>query len=170
MLTTDGATRRTAPVTAREYASSRESSPTVASGAIADSACGLSCHAPGSDIPDNCLAGCDPVKTLPDSSRFMLDRCRSIYFGFNAAHRSVTVVHSALREDLSPCPQPRPPREAAKRRKNAAHGASRGKAGQMRDQPQRGERIATSLPGKEIAAQKSRDQNRSRRLVGWLPG
>src|SRR6266849_2992860 len=84
MLTTDGATRRTAPVIAREYASSRTSSPAAVSGAFADSAPGLPCHAPDSDISDNGVAAA-PAKTLLDSSRLMLDRCRSIYSGFKVA-------------------------------------------------------------------------------------
>src|ERR1700704_3816510 len=127
MLTTDGATRRTAPVTAREYASSRESSPRAESGAIADSAGGLSCHAPGPDIPDKGVAFCNPAKTLPVSSKLILDRCQSIYSD------SVWRGHSC-------------PRNAGMRMK------------------------LCGFRGGSPVQKKAGTKNRSRHLVGWLPG
>src|SRR5580658_1932037 len=74
MFTTDGVTRSTAAVTAREYESSNKSSE-------ADPRKDSSRQAFGSGLADARLLD-NGDETLPTSSRFMPHRCRSIYFGF----------------------------------------------------------------------------------------
>src|SRR5260370_28552424 len=94
MFTTDGLTRSTAPVTAREEASRNEGSASAPDPRREDSLLPLS--DPAAWLRKTASQRTE-LETASLSSRLMLDRCRLIAFGFRAA-RSISSLRKKNRD------------------------------------------------------------------------